>query len=925
MKLNLTKRFLPLTLLVTLSFGMVAATSPNLGIIRQVEQLLETISPKDKIQRRALTVKLANLHYAEALRISAEEDITDSANQRSLERHQKAAAQYYEKFVTGDGGKFDAPYGEQLETARLQLSHMYSDIGRLDDAQKIWKDLLDKDEYPAIMSEAALSMAEVYEGEDAASDKALKLYEKVAETNKKFDTIQYANYRSAWILRNQAEFEDAIKMLKKCVYDSNGVAKEEVINDMIVFYSLSAIDASKAYADIREFSEKLQKPDLLKQLADAYIAAGNKIAAVDILKKVTIANSNSIHSIRLLEESYGLRDWDTFDATLDRIAQTTAKAKDEKYMKEAHVVLRRLAIQLDAERVTNKDLTPKFTAVVDLFAELYPQDEIVEKMVSGAVLAETDNGSKIKRINAILGNPGLAVSAKQRLVLREQLVHLYQDAGEHDKAATESSVLVSKSTDDKDKRRFKFVQASELYDQQKEDQALPLFKQLVAENSIDDIGRKSQLLATRYLGRSKRYDEALALTTPWLARAKDDKASAGSNEYQEIAELHEKIVFENAVDQGAEAKSLATFMAYCQEGKFLPTSCTNAESLAVKLKRYDDLLVLLRKADRKDDILAVLESTGRFAPLAEMLEKSLDTSSDLKKILKVALFWEMSGSFADRDRVLGTLQKAVIKQGFHSEAEESLVFNTLFDAGMLNKNSLALKWNDTNRCYILNELMVNGDHSKQLEQSILSCPTSPGKAWDDIVFAKVDALDKAQRKITFYGNGSKRKFEHRIKAINAMLKVVDQYMPAANHDGYVKLGEIGANALNDFAIEIETTPLPDEATEEMIPQITAALAEMAHPFHEKSNGYQDLVAGENKKFAEAAQTAAAKQPLVRPTSFSKADVEPQLTRMMNDPDNMQALNGLLSVYQSHGQKRPAAYIEGRLSVASQGGSKSASH
>lgn len=905
------------------AFGLVLALSAtpvraDQDLIDQVETLMAGLPPKDQAQRRSLTVRLANLYYSEALKVAAD-SIEDPKTQKTVAEYRRRATRLYEEFLTGNGGKYELPYGEQKEATRFQLARLYAEDDKAAEAKKIWTELAAQDEFPKVQSESALSLAELYEAENPASEEALKYYAIPAEADAKLDTRAYAHYRSAWILRNQQEFPKAIDELKAALYDSKGQVKDEVLRDLVVFYSLSDIGHEKAIAYFLDMQERLGRQDLLGELADAYIAAGNKPAAVGVLAEVSARKPDLVHQVRFLEESYGIRNWDSYADALKGLGKSTMdKVGDEDKVK-VETILKRLTVQLDAERMTNTEAADEFVSTVDLFVRLFPKDETVFKMISGAVAVETDDEAKVAKIEAVLADKTLALKPEEHNLLREQLLSLHQKAGDHKAASAQAKILTESSAKPEDKRRFAFVQASELFDGGEEAAALPLLAALSTANAADDIGKKSQMLVVRTHGRNKSYGDAVKASATWLAAVGDNAEVKASKEYLAIVEVRDRAEFEGAVGMGDKPEALEVFKKNCLAGTFLPQSCENAKSLAIKLKNYDALIVLLKHEKNDEELAAVWEANGYFAEAATYYEGKKLAAKDveMKDFLHVAILFEIAGQQAGRNRVLQALTKQIKATKFASGEEEGAYYAAMKDAQLVGPEILAMPWSDDMRCAIANDVATAKPGDDGATKALLACDKYAGEMWAQLVLDRVLKLDEAQAKIAFYGNGSKAKFTRRLGALKKLSAEVDKWLPGADSKTYLTLTGVAQKAYEKVALEVDQTPIPAEATEDMIPDIVEAIAEMSQPFKDKAAAYVKLADDEKAKAKDEVPAAAvaAVPPIpatVAVAAQATAEIQSSIKILNNDPENRGALTKILEMYKASGKPRIAAYFEGRI-------------
>jgi tetratricopeptide (TPR) repeat protein len=903
-------RTVMMTVSLTSTLGIFSQkVSASEALIAQVESLRDTSASSDKSQIRALTSKLANMHFSEAVNLNSSPEQTRDTPRKVL-GHRLRAIQLFEGYLVGEKGRYDAPTGEQRAAVMFNLARVYADTQKTEKSVLIWTELAKNKDYPSIASESALNLAELSEAANPAGKEALDFYRIVIALDKRQDLRNYGHYRAAWIERNQEKWTDAVADLKEALYDGKGQVKEEVITDLITFHSLSAIPPEVALAYFNDLAAKTGRPELTGRLADAYLATGKKSQAVAVLKSVTTTKPSLSHSVRLLEEAYGLRDWATYTKAVGQIDGAKLESITKEQQADVFKILKRLMVQLDAERQTQVETLPHFVAAAEIFVRFYPADEDIFKVVSNLIFVETKDADKAHRIREFLDNKALKISDKNQLVMREQLVSVYQKLGQHDDAAFFAKSLASRSTG-ADARRFTFVQASELQDAGKEKEALALFQSLVAQNQTDDFALKSQMVISKTLGKASDYKGVLAASERYLKAVSGRPDLKATKEYQAIIEVRDSSEFENAVALGATPAALGSFQKFCKSGQFAPKACENASSVAVKIGDYEAVLDILRFEKKGAEVTQVLESSARFEEAAKDLEGKLGSkSSVLTDYLHVAILYEIAGKLTERNRTLGSMVSFVSGKSFASEGEEALVFRTLDDAGLLTGKASALKWSEGHGCELLNRRVASGDTAKKTVDELLSCKSFPGAAWSEQAMTRVQSLHTAQAKLAFYGNNSKKRFERRLVAINQMAKEIDRLMPAADSATYTALAKQAQSSYTALAKEIEDAPIPAEVTEDLLPQVRQALSEMASPVKQKSDAYAEFIAKEAATNKEKPVVAAVPPKTVE--SVSSADTAASVAVLRKDPMNREALEKIRETFSKKGNHRVAAYFDGRI-------------
>lgn len=895
--------------LSSLAISSVAPASQLL--IEEAEKLRSSLPRKEKQQRRTFTIRLANLYYSEALKLSV--DKPDDINaQAKVSKYRQRALNYYKEYLSGDNGEYEKASGEQKAAAEFNMARIYADNGDVESARRLWEALAKEgEEYPKIASESALSLAELLEAKDPASNAAFEYYGKALAGEAKHDTRIYIHYRRAWIQRNQDKILPAIAELKEAMYDSKGQLKDEVVSDLIVFHSMSAINPKDAIEYFESLGERINQNDLVTRLGDAYLAAGKKDAAIIVLANANGKEPNLLTQAKLLEETYGQRNWSMYEETLDGVKAPDTKALDEKAQKKVNAIFKRLIVQLDSERKTTPETLPHYINTANLFLRFYPHDETSFKVVNSLAGAYKEPEKRIAFIQETLSSPILKLTAAQKTGLQEQLVGLFQKQGNHEAAATQAKTLAGTAAKNEDKRRFAFVEASELFDGGKVELALPLFAKIAQENGMDDMGRKSLMIVVREKGKAKDYAAAVAMAKPWLAQAEKSEDVKKSTEYKAVHEVYESSEFEWATSMGDKPEALAIFNRYCNAKQFTPKSCDNAKGMAARIKDYDTLMALLKAENAADELATIYETNGFFADAAKYYDKKILSKADAATtdFLKVALFYEIAGDKANHQAVLNKLSNKLKKGKFASEQEEALVLQTFKDAGMMGASILTLPWSEGNKCTMMDQLVMKGGNDG-LKKSIMNCKEATGPAWSEIVMNEVDGLYSAQDKIKFHGKKSEANFKRRLNAIKKLDASITKYLKLADQETSQALVKKGQQTYEKLSADIMATPIPQDTPEDQLPEIQKALADMAAPFNEKASAYAALVKSTPEAVATVGQeqTVAEKQPEAVPQ-----DQVQSLVKILNqDPENREAIRRLYELYKSKEHKRIAAYFEGRL-------------
>lgn len=895
---------------VLLTHSKVARADESL--INDVERLRDNLPTKDLKGKQSLSIRLADLLFNEITKVSSTSD-GSAAVESKVTRYRNRAVQLYQEALAGQGGKVPLPVDPQKTTMEYRLSRLYADQGQDVKAKTIWKSLIHRTEFPEVASEAAMSLGEASETENTAAGKALayECYEVAIQYGKDQDAVSYGHYRKSWLLRNDNKIPQAIEEMKLSLYDSKGHVREEALKDLITFTAIQGGSVPDVIAYFQTLSEKLGRKELLNQLADAYFAAGNKPAGTVILAEVNRKTPSVATRVRLLEELYGQRKWDDFrnvTAQLSDVAEIDVATEEGKGLEST---MRRLSVQLDAERKTDPSVAGDFIAVSDIYMRMFPRSELRFKMVEGSLAAESDPARKAERLNALINNKSIQWPANELAPMREQLVSIYQKQGNHKGAVAVLTDLIKDAKTAVDVRRFKFVKASELFDLKSHDESTALFSELVKENPTDKIGVKSQLSLVKMLGRDKKFDAVMAATETWLPAAQSGGGDAEqSADVKVISEIREESEFQWAAGLGKDPKALAVFKKACLAGKFLPKSCDNTKVLALQLEDHPTYISMLQKEKKEDEIASYYEEIGLFQDAARAQEALMKKDAPLTSQLKIALLYEIAGDNVNRDRLLKVASHTLTGRKFASGQEEDLVYLTLRDAKLVTPVSLtSLPWSDARRCYLSHKFEEEGQGSDANRKLLLSCKPSPGPAWAKLVIPPAENLFEKQKKITFYGANSKKKFEQRLAAIKALNQYLETWFPPADSKTRITLATLGKEAYETFAKEIMNSPVPQMPTPEEDAAVKNSLTQMAAPFVDRAKEFEKLVADTPKE--EPATVVQEKLP----APVNLADMLPRYKQLSQADKRKETLVSIQDTYDKAGQIRIAAYFKGRVAQA----------
>lgn len=962
-------------LALVLNCGVIQARSSDRDLIRETEKLLNTLPMKDS-SRPQLALRVADMCFDESVR--AAQDIsgkTDPIKESAIFRAK--AMKYYTIVLTGFDGLFDRPSGSQKHKINFQVARLLTEEGNWSKAEPLWRGLLAQSELKPLKREAALRLAEKSEQQNTSASlkEAQTHYTTALDLCEGGDVCSYIHFRRAWILSNQGQARSAVSEMELALYDAKGQIREESLRDYINFSAASDIPAQEMLLKVQGLEEKLNRPELSLNLAEAYYAQGRKPEGTFALEAYYHRRPELKHLARLLEETYGAREIEKFtdllnegQAYLTKLSGgAIAKAKELWAQdKESEKILRRLTVQLDGERQTKKDYSPLFKSTVMFYLSAFPASSERSKMIDGWMASEESNEEKLKQLALWISEENQvavpAVAAKSIVKLREARASVAQKLNRNDVVIEEMTALLQAEKDQNSaaSRRLRYIRAKSIYDSKDYDKSLVEFRALAA-SPFDSSGSKkpdnwaiqSQNLSLDILNIQKNFAAASVQADAWTKSA-DISAAAEKDpslktELKEMASVSQKARFEAAGAMGESKDALQVYLDYCLKDELKPQSCQNAKVLAVRLKDQARLITLLRKTGPESELAAELEAAGEFTEAAAIAEKSAKGKalSSLEQ-LRIALLFELGGAIADRDRVLTGLV-ASLRQAAKSpksaemqtwKTQEPLLYRTLLESKLALSVLWDLPWTAEYRLEIANQLELSGQSTPVSRKLLVETCGSFGDGWKRLASHELKELDRAQRGIQFYGPKGKVLFDRRMAAIKKFSDRADCYLKGSDSGYRVKVAASVSKAYKALETEIVSTPLPPELNEEQIQAVQVSLAEIAKPFADKASAYRSIAESEITKvgtverapleafyltFAktESAPVASldswtqgkefeAKSARSEMAAVDTKVLGPLLSKLKTNPSDRSNIEKLKTELERMGQGRMAAYFAGRL-------------
>lgn len=800
-------------------------------LIKELENLKSTLSPTDRTIPK-LTTRLADLYFKEIVK------------NKKIKKNTKKAIRSYEKILSGFNGKFKKPEGSFSVAIRFNLARLYNRGTNPKKAMIFFEDVLkDKFSAPRIKRESALSLAEYYENKNNFK-KSQKYYSTSIELCQSGDTCAYNHFRLAWLYYREGQIAKAVDEIKPTLFDSKGQVNEQSFRDYKLFVSNLTTDGSKELVEMEKLAEKTGNSDLIREMGEAFFAAGNRKAGTYFIERVFQTDKKLYFRLRLLEEAIGFKNVSRIDELTEGLDPKNEiipnEAKKAKLTKE---ILKRVIVQIDAIRKNNmEELNPSLKKTIDLYLYKYPKDGLREKMIDGYMDVIKNENEKAKQLKRFAGEEKNLNLKELELAHRKSRLGLLQKLKKSEELIEEALIL-SDMTKGDDSRKYKYIAAREHYAKKNNDIAQELFKTLYLSKELDKWSVQSLNLDLDILNQAKKYSKIVKTITPFESQKEEFDKNGFSKEYKELKKIKKQAQFEYAVSLGETPEALSTFFNECFKGTFGEKACTNAKVLAVKLKDQTKLIKILEKNKDEKALMNEYELMGQFTEAAKLQEKyTLNKKSTVNEILKISLLYELDGDNKNRDRLLNKAWKKLKRQKSIDEKYETFYFLTFFEASMLNSpKALELPWSKNIRNNLIVQLEYLNKGNKKTRQSVLRSKVQMGPTWSENALSEVIKSDKKQKKQQFYGRRSKYRFQKRVKLIGKLKSTAEKYIEGANYETRVILASILKRAYADLENEIQNTPLPEGLTPEILAQVEEQLKQMAAPFTNLKNDYQKLI------------------------------------------------------------------------------------
>jgi tetratricopeptide (TPR) repeat protein len=890
-------------------------------LIKEMEAVRDSLKLDDPA-RIDLTVRLADLYFDTSIQEGKAEDI---------EVAKKNRLKALELYKTSLDAKAT---GLKKIKIQFQMARLFTKLGEGKMAEPYYLSVLASKETPKkLIEQSALALAEWHE-DDARYEPAKKYYDLAISQCDATDSCNYSYYRKAWLLYKDTKLNDAIAAMEKSLWTKDGMIRENSLTDYLLFLSNNDTDGTKELEKIKALSKKAHRPELLRQLVEAFYVAGNRLAGSTLLAELNSQDPNLYYEVRLLEEYYGFRKWDKVEKYLSTVEKRTKLdiPKKPEEAKEVLAILRRFIVQVDAEMVVAKDLNVYLKRSIDTYLNLYPNDELRKKMQAGWLSAEVDNAKKVVKLEKwIKEDVASGVVAGEIRKLRQTRLSLAQGLKQSNVVIEEAKALGEILKGTKEADEFNYVAARELYEQKKYTEALPLFLAVVNHaKETKEVGNwavLSQNLALDIYNHQKNYDAIISQVMTWKEMTAGMTLSEEmKKESKSIEQIMVQVQFEKAVMMKDTPAALESFTAICLSGQYTEKSCPNAKVLAVKFKDQDKLVKVLEKMGDEQSLVVEYELMGRFADAARLKEKlELGVKPNLESFLKVALLFELEQNIKERDRVLNRLIDALKKEKSIQPELEKAVFLTLDEANLIDERALSIPWSINQKIKVASRLTIVKP-SAASQKILLSSHEANGPLWSKAVLATLEDEFNKTNKIKFYGTQSQRLFKLRTNSLTKFAALAKPMLDGADIETRSYILHMLKMAYKNLANEILNTPIPEGLDEKTVAAVSAQIATIADPFDKVNEDYDRLLTEQINSVTDEALKATISKNLAGAVAgyanFIKGDsklsaVDSSVAldmkkKLLSEPEDRETLVRLKDFYTKTQNTRLAAYFAGRV-------------
>lgn len=919
-------------MLISISLPSVAKDAQYL--IQEMEALRDSLKIDDPA-KIDLTLRLADLYFDVSIQEGKGEDASN------LKQNRLKAFELYKQSLK-DSESSKKPTGISKAKIEFQMARLLTRLDEGKMAETYYLNVLSNKEAPKKMLEqAALALAEWHE-DDARYNESKKFYDRAIVNCTDRNSCNYANYRLAWLFYKDTKLDDAILTMEKSLWTDETTIRENSLTDLMLFMSnRDKTDGAKEFETIKKIAEKSNRPELIRQLVEAFYVAGNRIAGSHLLAELDKAEPNVYFEVRLLEEYYGFRNWDKVQHYLSIVEKRKPSdlPKKPEELKEVTTILRRFIVQVDAEMQVVTNLKDVLKRSIASYLSLFPKDEMRSKMQSGLLAIVDSNDEKMNLLTSFIKEDiALNIDPAETRKLRQARLSMAQKANNSNVVIEDSLAIaeILKGTPEADE--FYYVAAREQYKVKKSSEALLNFQKVLSSaKSRNDFGNwavLSQNLILDIYNSQKNYDGIISQVNFWNDAVKSAKVSDEvSKESQSINQILIQAKFEKALGMKDSKIALNEFYKICMASEFVEKSCPNAKVLAIKHKDQDKLVHVLEKMDDKEGLAIEYELMGKFSEAAMTREKFEIASPNLEAYLHIAFLYELDQNLVERDRVLTNMVTAFKNQPSMPNEFQKAAFVALDQAKLIDTNVLAMPWAPQHRIKIASRLEYEKP-SDEAKNALFSVGEGEGPVWSKVVLSKLEDEFNKVNQIKFYGAQSKKLFKQRTQAIEKFASLAKPMLDSAEIETRIYTLHMLKMVYKKMANEILNTPIPEGLDPQTLNQVTTQISSMADPFDRVNEDYDKLLNDQIEAVAAVTKKEEIKGNLAKPdlknyasfiqlpndVKFEKyvainMDHNPAKefrSKLLINPEDKNALLGLKEFYSKNKNIRFAEYYSSRI-------------
>ncbi len=922
-----------LILSLLLSLSTLSFANDSQYLIKEMEALRDSLQLEDPA-RIDLTLRLADLYFDVSIQEGKGEDV------ESLKKNRLKALDLYKHSLNGTDNLKKATGLNRIKI-QFQMARLLSRLNEEKMAEPYYLEILANTEAPKKMIEqSALALAEWHE-EEANYALAKKYYDRAISNCTDQNSCNYGNYRLGWLYYKDTKLDDAILAMEKSLWSDEGVIRESSLTDLLLFISnKEKTDGTRELEIIKKIAVKAKRPELARQLVEAFYVAGNRYAGSNLLAELDKVDPNLYYEVRLLEEFYGFRKWDkvqTYLSIIEKRKMADLPTKPEE-AKEVLTILRRFIVQVDAEMQVVADLKTVLKRSIDSYLNLYPKDELRSKMQSGWLAVVEDKNEKIAKLSAWINeDQALNIDPKETRKLRQARLAMAQ-AQKLSKIVVEDSMAIAEILKGaKEADEFLYVAAREQYAEKNYEIALPIFQKIVSNaKATKEVGNwaiLSQNLILDILNSKKNYDGIISQVGFWKDLTHDQKSEEIIKENKSMEQILIQAQFEKAFLMKESKLALESFTNFCLANQYPEKSCPNAKVLSVKFKDQERLVNILDKMGDNHSLSIELELMGRYQQAASVRERfELSGKPNMEAYLKIAFLYELDQNNTERDRVLRLMVEAFKSEKNLPPELETAAYTSLDEASLLDEKALTMPWSVKLKIKIASRLEVDKP-SAFTKKVLMSQSEGSGPVWSKVVLAGLEEEYTKTNKIKFYGSQSQKLFKQRTSAIDKFATLAKPILENADLETRIYILHMLKMTYKNIAGEILNTPIPDGLDEKTLAIVTAKISTMADPFDRVNEDYDKLLVEQLAAITDAGLKSSVSKNITgdvknyagfislngneKSERKSVAIIDPSLVsdlrkKLLTDPEDRKTLLGLKEFYTKNQNTRIAAYYAERV-------------